>query len=207
MRQLLSHSKKKKNVSCYTFTWEHIWNKAKLPISAFTSTCIENSRQFIWLKKKERAYQSPAHMSSLPWQKLNMQSPGITYFISHVATALASYILLHTELCPQNSSTGVLIPILQNVTIHGDSPYRDNKVQWGHEGGPQSNMTSAFTREEIWTQTPREDSVKEEIAVYLHAEEKDLRNKCHCQHLDVLFLASRPWGKNSAVQTASLWQP
>ena len=46
-------------------------------------------------------------------------------------------------------------------------------------------MTSAFTREEIWTETPREDNVKEEIAVYLHAEEKDLRKKCHCQHLDV----------------------
>ena len=36
-------------------------------------------------------------------------------------------------------------------------------------------MTSALTREEICTDTPRENDVKEEIAIYLHAEEKDLR--------------------------------
>lgn len=30
---------------------------------------------------------------------------------------------------------------------------------------------------------------------------KKTSEKCHCQHLDVWFLASRPWGKNSNTQS------
>ena len=127
-----------------------------------------------WRKRKE-----PTN-PQLTWVVFPDKNPTCSHKASRTSSPQWPLPLLHrsyytVNCAPQNSCAGVWTPILQNGTIYEDSPYRDNKVQWGHEGGPQSNMTSALTREEICTYTPRENDVKEEIAIYLHAEEKDLR--------------------------------